>query len=442
MRLDLDVARAVARLAGPAIAQSLLHTLVFLVDRAMLGRFSADALASMQISGPVTWSISSVASAVQVGAIAIVGREVGAARRDRAAAAVRAGLGASAGIGLLAGVLATLAIPLVLAGFPDAGPAVRDEASAYLGVILPCLPLLLVSAMAAAVFQSAGDTRTPLLVALLANAVNGGANWVLIFGRAGMPALGAKGAAIGSALALAVECAVLVALLARGRGVVSLRGRGGEREQLARMVGVAGPAVLERIAQHAGFLAFVAMIGALGPLAMAANQALISIESVAFLSADGFGIAGAAIVAQRLGAGREDQARMAARVAAAMALVALSACGIVFVIAPRALASAFTPEPEIVALAVPCLFVAAIAQPFMAVGVVLGDALRGAGATRTTFVITLIGGVAVRLAATWIFAFELGLGLLGVWIGSTIDWVVRTALASWRFSRPGWARAV
>ncbi|AKF06215.1 MATE family efflux transporter [Sandaracinus amylolyticus] len=442
MRLDLDVARAVARLAGPAIAQSLLHTLVFLVDRAMLGRFSADALASMQISGPVTWSISSVASAVQVGALAVVGREVGAGRRDEAAAAVRAGLGASAGIGLLAGVAATLAIPLVLAGFPDAGPAVRDEARAYLGVILPCMPLLLVSAMAGAVFQSAGDTRTPLLVALLANAVNGGANWVLIFGRAGVPALGARGAAIGSVLALAVECAVLIALLARGRGVVSLRGRGGERAQLARMVRVAGPATLERIVQHAGFLVFVAMIGALGPLAMAANQALISIESVAFLSADGFGIAGAAMVAQRLGAGREDQARMAARVAAAMALVALSACGIVFVIAPRALASAFTPEPEIVALAVPCLFVAAIAQPFMAVGVVLGDALRGAGATRTTFVITLIGGVAVRLAATWLFAFELGLGLVGVWIGSTVDWATRTALASWRFSRPGWARAV
>lgn len=101
------VARDVARLAAPAIAQSLLQTLVFLVDRAMLGRASADALASMQISGPIVWSLSSLAAAVQVGAIAVVGRGVGATRREEAAAAVRAGLGASVVLGALVGTIAS-----------------------------------------------------------------------------------------------------------------------------------------------------------------------------------------------------------------------------------------------------------------------------------------------------------------------------------------------
>ncbi|MDQ3037744.1 MAG: MATE family efflux transporter, partial [Myxococcota bacterium] len=88
----LRISREVAVLAAPVIAQSLLQTLVFLVDRAMLGRFSPDALASMQISGPITWSLSSLVGAIQVGAIAVVGRGVGAQRRGEAAAAVRAGI--------------------------------------------------------------------------------------------------------------------------------------------------------------------------------------------------------------------------------------------------------------------------------------------------------------------------------------------------------------
>lgn len=316
----------------------------------------------------------------------------------------------------------------------------RAEASGYLGTMLPAMPLLLVAAMAAAVHQAAGDTRTPLLAALLANAVNAGANWVLIFGRFGAPALGARGAAIGSALALAVEAIVLGALLWRGRGAISVRGRGGERAQLARMAKVALPALGERIAQHVGFLCYVAMIGALGGLAMAANQALIGIESIAFLSADGFGIAAAAVVAQRLGAGRPEDATRGARAAAAMGVLSLSLAGLAFLLAPRALASAFSPDAAIVEAAVPCLAVAACAQPFMAAAVVLGEALRGAGATRATLAITLIGGLVVRLAVTWACAFALGLGLVGVWIGSTVDWVVRTALVVALFRRGGWAR--
>lgn len=433
------VAREVARLAGPAIAQSLLSTLLFLVDRAMLGRHSAEALASMQISGPLTWSLSSLVGAVQIGAIAVIGRSVGSEDRAASAAAVRGGLVASVGLGTVVGTLAWASLPLLLQAFPEAGEAVRDEAHGYLSWMLPAIPLLIVATMAAAVHQAAGDTRTPLLVAVIANVVNAALNAVLIFGLFGVPSLGARGAAIGSVIALAVECVVLLALLSRRGARVTMRGRGGERAQLGRMLTVAGPALAERAAQHAGYLAYVGMIGALGPLAMAANQALIGIESIAFLSADGFGIAGAAVVAQRLGARQPDEAKDAAKAATGMSIAALTAIGLAFVIAPHAIAATFTDDAEIVAEVVPCLMVAAASQPFMATAVVLGASLRGAGATRVTLAITLVGGLVVRLVATWAFGFALELGLIGVWLGSTLDWVVRTALFVIVFRRGAWA---
>ena len=76
-----QVARQVRRLALPAMGQGLLHTLVFLVDRAMLGRYDANSLAAMQIGGPLVWAVFSTLFALNVGPVAAVKRnEVGKSR--------------------------------------------------------------------------------------------------------------------------------------------------------------------------------------------------------------------------------------------------------------------------------------------------------------------------------------------------------------------------
>ncbi|MFW5921314.1 MAG: MATE family efflux transporter [Polyangiales bacterium] len=428
-------------MALPAIAQQLLHTLVFLVDRAMLGRYGAHALASMQINGPITWSVFSVLSAFAVGTVALVGRAVGAGDRQLASAATRASLMYAIGAGLLVAGAGLAGLGGILALFPEAGPQVHEAARSYLVIVLPAMPLYLLSFTSASALQAAGDTRTPFVVAAAGNVLNVTLNWALIFGHWGAPRLGVAGAAVASASAMALQGLVLAGLLSGRRRRVSWRGRGGEWAALARMARVATAAVGERIVQHAGYLGYVAMIGVLGSMAMAANQALLSIEAVAFLSADGFGIAAAAVVAQRLGGGEPAEAARGARVATGLGIALLSACGLAFVLVPRLLLGAFSDDADIVAMGVPCMYVAAAAQPFMATAVVLSEAMRGAGATRTALVVTLIGGLAVRLGVTAICAFSLGWGLVGVWVGSTVDWVVRAVLLVAVFVRGRWREA-
>ncbi len=432
---------AVLALAGPAIGQSLLETLVFLVDRAMLGRHSAASLASMQISGPLTWSVLSVMGAFAVGVVALVGRATGAGDRALAGAAVRAGLVLAVVVGSLAGVLVTAGMPLILAAFPGATPEVHAAARDYLTMLAPGMPLLLVVGVAAAALQASGDTRTPFLIATVGNLVNAPLAWVLIFGRFGVPSMGTRGAALGSVIAMLVQVALLLAALMRRDGRVSLRGRGGERAAALRFLRVSGPSFAEKIVQHLGFFVFVTMIGALGSTAMAANQALVSLESICFLSADGFGIAAASIVAQRLGARRPEDAAYAARIATGLAVLALGSVGLSFAVAPHLLLRLFTSDASILAVAAPVMLVAAVSQPFMATGVVLSQAVRGSGDTRSALGVTLLGGLVVRLAATYYFTRVAGLGLVGVWLGSTCDWIVRTALLTVVWARGGWKGA-
>lgn len=234
-----------------------------------------------------------------------------------------------------------------------------------------------------------------------------------------------------------LEAALALMALSRVGSPISLRAhRDSWAEILASLKSVLSVAVGslgERIVYHIGYLLYVAYVTHLGAPSMAANQALIAIESISFLTADGFAVAAGALVAQNMGAKSPRNARRAGFLAAGQCAVFLGACGLIFALFPAALVAMFVQDPTIVAIAVPVLRVGAFAQIPMAVGVVLAQSVRGAGATKEALAISFLGAFAVRIAATHTFVTIAHLGLLGVWLGSTVDWFVRAMVYSYRW---------
>jgi putative MATE family efflux protein len=427
------LAHEVRRLALPAIAQSLLQTFVFVVDRAMLGQHGEASLAAMQIAGPLEWSIWSVFSAFTVGTIARVGLHVGAGQPALARRATWASLAYAMGAGLLVAAATPLIVMSLGRVFPDASPATLGAARSYLAWTLAGSPLEFLGAATIAALQASGDTRTPLAIGIGVNAVHVGTNRILILGTPWTRAFGAGGAGFSTVLTFSLEAALAIAALSRRSGAVSLRRTGSRaagswRDEARQVRRVSLPSLAERVIYHAGFLGFIWIIARLGDDVMAANQALISVESICFLTADGFGIAGAALVAQKLGARRPNEARHCAVLAARYAVVALTSLGLVFLAARYIVLPIFSSDPHIVDLGASAAWVLALAQPFMATAIVLGQALRGGGFTRAVLGVSAAGAFAVRLSCTYAFAVALHLGLPGVWLGSTCDWIVRSAL--------------
>lgn len=436
---DGALAREVRRLALPAILHSLLQTLVFVVDRIMLGQHGETSLAAMQLGGAIEWSIWSVFASFEVGTIARVGRHVGAGNPAAARRAAWISLGMAFGLGSLLAIVSPLvlrALPLVAA---NVSPAALDEARGYLAITMAASPLVFLSMISIATLQAGGDTKTPLVIGIFANIVHVGLNRVLILGIGSIPALGARGAAISTAITFGLEalCAAL-ALTSRKRPV-SLRKaldapprsnatREETRREVKELAHVAFPALLERVLYHIGYVGYVLMIARLGDAAMAANQSLISVESICFLSGDGFGIAAAALVAQKLGASKPAEARKAAKIATRDAILTLTVFGFVALAFRDAILPLFAKDPQVIAIGRSAMPVLAIAQPFMATAIVIAQSLRGAGQTRQVLGVSVVGALFVRLSMTWLFAIALGFGLVGVWLGSTFDWAVRTAL--------------
>jgi putative MATE family efflux protein len=434
------------RLAWPAIAHTLLLTAVFAVDRLVLGRTDTTALASLQISSVLVWTITSIFTAFSAGTLALAGRAFGAGDRTLAADVVGASLALALGVGALVAVSTLVATRLTLPWlFPHAGDAVLVDVARYLELVLPVLPLAFVEAIAASALHAAGDTRTPLVAAAASNAINLLLSCVLVFGLLGAPALGVRGAAIGAAAAMTVQAIALVRALLSPSSAIPLgpwlRRARVDRDVLGRLVRVSLPAFGDKLVYAGGYLAFIMLVATLGPVAMAANQAVVSVEAICFLSAEGFGVAAGALAAQRLGAGQPSAAEQTTRVAITMAVCALTAFGLLFAAAPRALLSPFTSDQAVLGAATASLVMAALAQPFMAYATVTRMALRGAGATSSVLWVTVAGTLFVRMPVALVACLDARWGLAGVWLASTLDWVFQAIAFGVLLRRGRWKSA-
>jgi putative MATE family efflux protein len=436
--------RTIATLAAPAIAGQLLQTGVIYADRVMLGHAGGGALAAMQIAGPLEWTLASVTSAYAVGTLALVGRAVGARDPDAARRQTTLAMALALALGTAVAILARLVVvPALPWLFPNASQGALGAlplASEYLDAALFAAPFYCVGVAGMAAMSAAGDTVTPLLIGTVVNVVHVPLNWALIYGRLGAPALGVRGAGWSTVASYALEAALTLALLSRAGRLSTLRplraprlDREG-RADLSALAKLAGPAYVERLVYHASYMTFVWMIARLGDEAMAANQALIAIEALSFMTVEGFATAAGALVAQQLGAARPREALRVGWSATALAMATLSSFGVLFFALRHQLPALVTPHPEARAMATRALIVVALAQPFMAAGVVLGQAGRGAGATRPVMLVSVLCGFAVRLSTTWVCTAVLGLSVMGVWLGSTSDWLARTLLLAllWR----------
>jgi multidrug resistance protein, MATE family len=304
-------------------------------------------------------------------------------------------------------------------------------------------PPLLVFTVLRRYLQAMNIVRPILFAVVTANVVNVVANWALVFGHLGLPAMGVVGSAYAT-LAARVYMMAVLAVVVVGR---ERRRPSGLHDvpfaiDVARMwslVRLGSPAALQLMLEVGVFAAASGLAAVISPAAVAAHQIVLNIASFFFMIPYGLSSAGAVRVGHAVGRGDPRGARRAGWAAIGLSLVPAVVMSGAFVIAPTIFLRIFTEDPAVLATGVTLLLFCAIFQPFDSVQSVATGALRGLGETRVPMIANLAGHWIIGLPLAYWLCFTRQWGVVGIWSGLTMGLVlIGTSLAVvWnRKSRP------
>ncbi len=442
--------RRVWHIALPAIGENVLHTSLMMVDTLMIGRYGPVALAAAAISGVIIWRAQMTFACLDRGTMAMVARATGANDSEKAARSVAQALNLGVIIGFIVALLGVILAPQLLTAM-KAAPDVTRAGTPYLQIIAIATLPRVVFAVSAAALRATGDTRYPMWVGLYMNIISIALNFPLIFGIPAIPllgfdgwgGLGLTGAGISTAISILFAAAMVTAKLFSGQASFHLRRDHflPHLETIRTLVRISIPAFIEETLLSIGFLIFFRFIAVLGTAALAAHAISTRIEAVSFMAGLGFTVAASALVGQSLGQKNVELARHAFRFSTKYCVIMMSFIAILLIIFAEPIVKAFAPgQPEITQVAAILLVIAAIEQPVLGIGMTLGGGLRGAGDTITPMYSSLICGIFLRVAAAWFFAFQMGWGIYGIYLGTMVDWLVRSIFLYWFFKMERWTR--
>lgn len=406
--------RRVLGLAAPVIGENLLQTLLGVVDTMLVAGLGVAALAGVGSALQVIYVIIAALSALSVGASVLVAQAVGGGNFLAANRFARQALLWSVLMSVPIALVGWACTPLII-GLFGLEPDVALIAQQYLQVTMGTITAVMLLLIGGGVLRGAGDSRTPMLITALANVLNVGLSYALIYGGMGLPALGAVGSAWATFLARLIGAVLLVGVLIRGRNGVRIGGERAWRPQLGvarSILHIGVPAALEEVIVIGGFVTLTPIVAALGTAVLAGHRVVINVLSLSFLPGIGFGLAATALVGQSIGAARRDEAHAITMIALRWAIIWMGALGGIFLLFAPQLMQLFTTDQAMIAAGAAGIRVVAIAQPLWAATFVYAGALRGTGNTRLPLIITSIA-IWAAVALSYL-ALQLGFNSLAV----------------------------
>ena len=325
---------------------------------------------------------------------------------------------------------------LALAGIM---PVVAAPAAGYLRILnLGTLPLLLYGGTRR-YLQGVGQVRVITVTYVLANLLNWFGNWVLIYGKLGLPALGVNGSAISTVLSRLFMAAALLGFAwryERQRGHPLFRHWAGPSlARLRELVRLGAPAAGQIVLEVGAWNLVTLAAGYLTPAALATQQIVLNYASITYMVPLGVSAAAAVSVGHAVGAGDAQRARRAGWLALALGTGFMLLAAVVFLLAPRPLIELYTHNAQVLAVGTGLLGLVAAFQIFDGIQTVSTGALRGLGETRIPMLANLVGYWVLGLPLGFILCFVFHWGIFGMWIGLTLALIVIASALLLRWHR-------
>lgn len=455
--------RIVLRLAMPTVLAMLTQSVVNEIDIIFFSFLpcpeSSNAQAALLPSLILLWMFGGSLSAISVGTQAIAARRFAEGRMQQSGAVLLNSWVFSLVAGIAFTLLGYSLLPAMLRLLIQV-PEVREAAETYMKWRLLGIASMAITFSFKAFFDGIGKTYVHMISAIVMNALNVVLCLAFIFGRWGAPRMGMAGAGLSAFIATWIGLAIMIgwALLPKYR-------QSHEPFRLSRhswrltwdILRLSIPSAIATIAVMTGFALFAMIVSHLDSISAspivddrcpgnaneavnsAATTVIVGILKLTFTACLAFGTSTATLVSQSLGEGDGDKASRFGWVSVRLGLLIFGVVGFLEgIVFPQQILSFVTHSSAVAEAALWPLRLMGLCTPLIAVGMILTQALFGAGNTRFVMMVELILHFACLVPLAWLFGVTLELGLPGIWSAAATYVVLLTTIMVLKFTKGDW----
>ena len=418
--LEGNILPALSALALPIMATSLIQMAYNLIDMIWIGKIGASAVASVGAAGMFMWLSNGLATLAKMGGQIKVGHALGAQKKEDAASyaqsSIQMGIVFAIGFGILSVVFADEMI-----GFFQLNSAqVIQDAKLYLMITCGLVIFSFMNQIFTGILTAMGNSRTSFIATGIGLVLNIVLDPLFIFGFGAIPPMGVAGAAIATVLAQLVVMLLFLYTILRDTVLFSnvhiLHSYSSQHTMEIFRIGL--PSAVQSMLFSGISMVIARLIAGWGDAAVAVQKVGSQIESISWMTAEGYAAALNSFVAQNHGAKNTDRIREGYRLSMIVMLSWGVFCSLVLIVFPQLIFQVFIQEAEVLPMGVDYLRILGVSQLFMCMEITTAGAFSGLGKTLPPSIVSItLTGARIPMAillGRW-------LGLNGVWWAITIS---------------------
>ena len=418
--LEGNILPALSALALPIMATSLIQMAYNLIDMIWIGKIGASAVASVGAAGMFMWLSNGLATLAKMGGQIKVGHALGAQKKEDAASyaqsSIQMGIVFAIGFGILSIVFADEMI-----GFFQLNSAqVIQDAKLYLMITCGLVIFSFMNQIFTGILTAMGNSRTSFIATGIGLVLNIMLDPLFIFGFGAIPPMGVAGAAIATVLAQLVVMLLFLHTILRDTVLFSnihiLHSYSSQHTMEIFRIGL--PSAVQSMLFSGISMVIARLIAGWGDAAVAVQKVGSQIESISWMTAEGYAAALNSFVAQNHGAKNTDRIREGYRLSMIVMLSWGVFCSFVLIVFPQLIFQVFIQEAEVLPMGVDYLRILGVSQLFMCMEITTAGAFSGLGKTLPPSIVSItLTGARIPIAillGRW-------LGLNGVWWAITIS---------------------
>lgn len=440
----LENKKQLFQLTWPIFLETVLFSVIGSVDVMMLSGYADNAVGGVGAVNQVLSLFQVVSNIITAGTGILCAQYIGAEKTmDEKQPLILGSLLVNTVLGVLFSLAAVFGGDLLLT-MVNIDEALRPYAREYLSIVGGFLFVQMIAMTFYVVIRSHGKTRSTMLFSLAMNLINVVLNYVLIYGKLGLPRLGVSGAAIATVISKIFSCGVAGFYLFRFvLPGFSLRPRWKQMlGSIKTVLAYGSPAAGEQISYTLSKLVVMAMVNSLGAVAANAYTYLNTVVGYVYLFSMALGQGTSIIVGWEAGKKRTEHANSICRFSVRCSfLIAMGAVGILCLLR-RQVMGLFTNDEQIIALGAAVILTDFILEAGRSRNLVLVNALRAAGDVRFPLYIGLVSMWLFSVGFSWLLGIALNWGLMGIWIALGLDECCRAIAMQIRWNKGTWTRYV